>query len=379
MNILVLTHHRLHSLFTGATTRILSLAQELARKGNQVNILCLISPRYAPARSVSFAEKGHVYEARNPLQWSDSLNHYFKIPPYSFTSYLNAFFSIPPLVSKTPVDIVISESPFLWQVAKKIPARLKVLSAHNYEFDYHQHYSPLTKVFIREIEKKALREAQLVIAVSEIDRNQFSFLTSPQKIELIPNGFQHGALKTRLSFHEKEQLKKKYGLPPQERTALVLASPSFHNREALDSLNDAIKKTPLSQWNILVVGGGKSSGIPSSSFHFLGPQPDLTDFFALAELGLNPVVSGSGSNLKLIECLGKGLPVLSTPFGSRGFEKSLRGIYLDEIHNFPKRLNHQETWEAPDLHQLSCYQWSSLGARYDSILRHSLSQRELPQ
>lgn len=64
MNILILTHHRLMSSLTGATTRILSLAKELARIGNQVTILSLISPRYAAAKPISLAERIRILKRR---------------------------------------------------------------------------------------------------------------------------------------------------------------------------------------------------------------------------------------------------------------------------------------------------------------------------
>jgi glycosyltransferase involved in cell wall biosynthesis len=39
-----------------------------------------------------------------------------------------------------------------------------------------------------------------------------------------------------------------------------------------------------------------------------------------ADLGLNPVVRGSGTNLKLVEYFAAGLPVVSTPLGARGLD-----------------------------------------------------------
>lgn len=38
----------------------------------------------------------------------------------------------------------------------------------------------------------------------------------------------------------------------------------------------------------------------------------------VCDIGLNPVVSGSGTNLKLIEYAAAGVPVVSTEFGVRG-------------------------------------------------------------
>ena len=53
-----------------------------------------------------------------------------------------------------------------------------------------------------------------------------------------------------------------------------------------------------------------------------GELPDLLKRSLLwsADLGLNPMVSGSGTNLKLVEYFAAGLPALSTPTGARGLD-----------------------------------------------------------
>ena len=45
--------------------------------------------------------------------------------------------------------------------------------------------------------------------------------------------------------------------------------------------------------------------------------------FAQAALALNPMKVGSGSNLKLVDYLAAGLPVLSSTVGARGFSPEL--------------------------------------------------------
>lgn len=46
--------------------------------------------------------------------------------------------------------------------------------------------------------------------------------------------------------------------------------------------------------------------------------PDLTDYLARATLAINPAVSGSGVNIKLVDYLQAGVPVVSTTIGSQG-------------------------------------------------------------
>jgi glycosyltransferase involved in cell wall biosynthesis len=48
----------------------------------------------------------------------------------------------------------------------------------------------------------------------------------------------------------------------------------------------------------------------------------------ICDVGLNPVISGSGTNLKLIEYAAAGVPVVSTEFGARGIGFSAGREYV---------------------------------------------------
>lgn len=56
-----------------------------------------------------------------------------------------------------------------------------------------------------------------------------------------------------------------------------------------------------------------------------------------ASLALNPMESGSGSNVKVLDYLSYGLPVLSTPFGVRGIQAEAGKDYLEaSLEQFPE-------------------------------------------
>ena len=60
---------------------------------------------------------------------------------------------------------------------------------------------------------------------------------------------------------------------------------------------------------------------------------------AQANLAINPMQSGSGINLKVLEYVGHGTPILSTPFGMRGFQFPAGEAYAAaELMDFPARL-----------------------------------------
>ncbi len=49
-----------------------------------------------------------------------------------------------------------------------------------------------------------------------------------------------------------------------------------------------------------------------------GPVKETFPYFAAADVALNPIQTGSGSNVKIFEYLAARLPVISTLFGARG-------------------------------------------------------------
>ncbi len=58
-----------------------------------------------------------------------------------------------------------------------------------------------------------------------------------------------------------------------------------------------------------------------------------------ASLALNPMMSGSGSNVKVLDYFARGLPVLSTPFGMRGIQARADAEYLEaSLDQFPEAI-----------------------------------------
>ena len=79
-------------------------------------------------------------------------------------------------------------------------------------------------------------------------------------------------------------------------------------------------------------------------FHGVVDDNKKSEIMSRCFLALNPVTEGSGRNLKMVDYLAHGLPVLSTPIGVRGFEDYdiLDSIVIcepDEFEESIKRLS----------------------------------------
>ena len=83
----------------------------------------------------------------------------------------------------------------------------------------------------------------------------------------------------------------------------------------------------------LSIAGGVGKHLPSAvlhpeDIHVLGFVEDLADAYRMADIVVNPVRSGTGLNIKSIEALGYGKPLLTTPSGSRGIEFGIGSAFL---------------------------------------------------
>lgn len=67
-------------------------------------------------------------------------------------------------------------------------------------------------------------------------------------------------------------------------------------------------------------------------------QAELAVLLASVDVALNPMTSGSGSNLKMLDYTASGVPVLTTPFGNRGLDFTTNALWQAELEDFPAAL-----------------------------------------
>lgn len=90
---------------------------------------------------------------------------------------------------------------------------------------------------------------------------------------------------------------------------------------------------------------------PPENVRFMGLIDELPKnmILGLADVALNPMTSGTGTNLKMLDYFAAGIPVISTPFGVRGLGvEDQKHCLLAEIEDFPKTIL-QLKYERDDL------------------------------
>jgi glycosyltransferase involved in cell wall biosynthesis len=170
-------------------------------------------------------------------------------------------------------------------------------------------------------ERALVRSARRVFAVSANDAARFAALYGRDlaSIEEVPNGVtlpedpwlepeRRAGLKASLGFAERP-------------VALFVGADHGPNQGAADVVVDAARRLP--QWSFWVAGSiCNYEGLRHAPAHVyrLGvvSEAELTTVLRATDLGLNPMLQGSGTNLKMLDYAAHGALVLSTEVGARG-------------------------------------------------------------
>jgi polysaccharide biosynthesis protein PslH len=165
-------------------------------------------------------------------------------------------------------------------------------------------------------EARGLSRADIIIAIQESERDEFSRMSSRPVINV-------GHL-VRINDCSQVAVRDRPRL-------LIVGSENEINVNGLKRFLredwPAVKKClPLSQ---LLVAGGLSRHVPpSDDILALGVLADIADAYRQAHIVINPVRSGTGLNIKSIEALGFAMPLISTTAGSRGLETAAGQAFL---------------------------------------------------
>lgn len=174
---------------------------------------------------------------------------------------------------------------------------------------------------VHEIEQRCCEKASLIMTCSEADRDHLAELygVDPSSMHVVPNG----ADTTRTTFVPRaraRQLKRQLGLTG-EFLALFIGSWHQPNLDAIEVILSLAGEHSDVQFLIVGSSCGAFTDRPhSANVGFFGVADDSTMQLVIgaADLALNPMGGGSGTNLKMLDYAAAGIPILSTEVGLRG-------------------------------------------------------------
>ncbi|NLY41283.1 MAG: glycosyltransferase [Desulfovibrionales bacterium] len=213
-----------------------------------------------------------------------------------------------------------------------------IYDAHNVEQDlkrpYLQDHADIFAL-VCQAEAAAVARASLVIACSEQDRARLCQLYDlDQSLTcVIENGVCPVA-----PFDERAlvRLRRRMGLG-ERPLAVFMGSMHGPNVDAVRHIFALAKARPA--WSFAIMGSVQAAFREQAhpdNLVFVDQLPDTQKslLLAAATLGLNPITTGSGTNMKVLDYAAHGLPILSTPFGLRGLELDERHALVHELTNF---------------------------------------------
>jgi glycosyltransferase involved in cell wall biosynthesis len=245
-----------------------------------------------------------------------------------------------------------------------------VYSSHNVEVDYAA-VQP-RPAFVRsrvlqrvgKLESRAVHAADLLITCTPADANRMAELYgAPRQVEVIPNGID-STLSVSDRLRERERCRASLKFPANEVVLLFVGGRAYHNRQAAHFLRDELMPKLGPHMRLLIAGECcRKSHDPDEKIRALGYVEDLRPFYAAADIGLNPVTAGSGSNIKVIDYLAAGLPVVTTPVGMRGYEALRHRLYVSGLDGFAAAIAAVEVGQRIAATEFNELTWTALGQK----------------
>ncbi len=376
--IVVLSTYPIYPPRGGGQNRIFYLYKEIA-KDFDVEIISLsenessfkeISPNLFEKR----IKKGDEF-----LKYEGEMSKFTKVP-VSDVAVMEYFDKIPSLKeeflkSSKDAFLAISSHPYFYPFLKKYAKSNIVYESHNFEYllkkdmfdENKKSQKLLEKLF--EVEKEAFKDSFATIFCSKEDEElmQKYFKSKPKRGFLAPNGVDLNSVYF-TSKEEREKLKRKLNLEDQ-KIALFIGSWHKPNIDAVYEIFKMAEK--LNNVKFMIVG--------SVGFYFKGIQkPKNVGFtnlvsdrekaliLSVCDVALNPMLSGSGTNLKMLDYMAAGISVISTEVGARGLNIPKGAVKIAKISKFVDYIEnikeHTDIYKAREFVEKN-YSWEVIGER----------------
>ena len=269
--------------------------------------------------------------------------------------------------------VSVTNHPYFYPFLKKYSSKPILHESHNFEyllkkdmFDKNKESQKILKKLF-ETEKEATQKSIATIFCSKEDEVLMSeaFLSPPKKALLIPNGVDLNSV----FFTDpkmKEKKKRELGFEGN-RIALFIGSWHKPNIDAVYRIFEMAKKVPDVKFVILgSVGlffGGKEKP-ENVGFTGIVDDDEKASFLSVSDVALNPMLSGSGTNLKMLDYMAAGICVLSTKVGARGLdipEGIIKIAKVDDFYKYIKDIqNYTDVYRARKFVEKN-YSWKVIG------------------
>ncbi len=284
-------------------------------------------------------------------------------------------------------DVTLVEFPWQFGLCRhENPTGRFVLATHNVEAQKFRSYSdaagtPWTTTpwvrFIEHIERRAVAEAELILAVSAEDRNAFvdRYGADPARVIVVPNGADTERYRP-ADRDRRRAAKLTLGLPDKP-TVIYVAADVPPNRVGLRWVQRLADRTD--RFTFLVLGHVAKPAV-NGPLIATGLVDDLASYLQAADIGICPIEHGGGTSIKLLESLSAGLPTVAFAEALHGLKARDREHLLvvdkneDALLSALKLLADDAVFAdhlARAARRLVCdeYDWAAIAEKVDAALR----------
>ena len=220
-------------------------------------------------------------------------------------------------------DIIIFEGPWQYPLVKGlIDDKFVVYDAHNVEYSLRE--GNRFQEECKAIEGSLLDRANIVLAVTNRDMKIFkaTYGVGDSKLFFCPHTVNISGIRWK---------------GPQSNHVVFIGSIFAANNSALLRIYELAKIFPDFIFDIIgSVKGQRKPKLKNLVMHGTVEDSVKDEIMSNAFVALNPVTEGSGRNVKMVDYLAHGLPIISTPVGTRGFENFniSEALIATDINNF---------------------------------------------
>lgn len=245
----------------------------------------------------------------------------------------------------TENSLLVFETPFMgYAVSKRLDLpknSLKIYDAHNLEINYWRPYlqgtlrKPLIKK-VKAVEKHIAEISDYILVTSdeEIQKFQEEYSVDKTKLILVPNGVDTSSVKP---------IPKKHSVPNELR--------SNYSKHVVFMGSRVKANTDAAKWIV----SNLAEKMPDVCFIIVGSVcldivkavdnvrcmgvlsvEKKNQILQMSDVAINPVTSGAGTSVKMLEYLSAGLPTITTTIGARGLRltNNLEALVTDNVEQF---------------------------------------------
>lgn len=347
--ILFVTNSNLFPNNNGAVIYSISLIKYLKELGNSISLVNFYTDIQNNKEEIKELKKycNDIIQIKltRPNYWQ---NISFKYPITIKKYYRKAMIvALQELTNKTAYDIAMYDHLHMGIYHKYVKAEKHIIVEHNIETDIWRSYMKYSK---------GLKKLLVYTQVKLFEKHEIKILNQIKNVSVISSEDANKLNKVAENLNicvynprvKCERVKQEKDVLQTKNSIVFVGSYSwFPNQEAARflalELMPTLRKSKL-DIKLFLVGNKPTQEMLEYNYKDIivtGKVKSVDPYINDADIFINPIESGSGLNIKLVEAMGKGIPIISSEFGVRGFNitNNKELIVYKSLHDLVGQIN----------------------------------------